>query len=438
MIEWGGYKMNHKKKLFVFCLILIVLFTVSATSASGNVTNVISNDDSMKIVDDDKLADSGYELNAKQNSGDDWSKIKVFVNNYKKSYTYEDTFEINITNDGEPLDDKRIDVELEGDAEVVPFWGTTNSKGCIKFKLADAPAGRYDIHVFIGDHDFYADKTLKIDKSGGVKMSAKKWISTTKSVTVLKVAVKEKRGYYVQDGVVKFKINGKTYNARVNDGIAIKKIKLKKAKNYNYRATFVSKNYITKSATSKVYVKKAKSYYTIKAGKYSIKLPYKKYLKLINAKNHHKNGYVSLKTGKFYYYNAPTYKTVYTKKTKWVYKKVLSYESFYYNDGTYDSYSYSLSKYYRAGWQWYGSYDKSFSDGYESYAKLKKKVTYTVSKQVRNGYKSAKSPIYVMVELLPKDGQIKKGDYIRAWTAGGGEMGKRLAFNKIDFYTYSP
>ena len=54
----------------------------------------------MKIVDDDKLADSGYELNAKQNSGDDWSKIKVFVNNYKKSYTYEDTFEINITNDG--------------------------------------------------------------------------------------------------------------------------------------------------------------------------------------------------------------------------------------------------------------------------------------------------------------------------------------------------
>ena len=392
----------------------------------------------MKIVDDDKLADSGYELNAKQNSGDDWSKIKVFVNNYKKSYTYEDTFEINITNDGEPLDDKRIDVELEGDAEVVPFWGTTNSKGCIKFKLADAPAGRYDIHVFIGDHDFYADKTLKIDKSGGVKMSAKKWISTTKSVTVLKVAVKEKRGYYVQDGVVKFKINGKTYNARVNDGIAIKKIKLKKAKNYNYRATFVSKNYITKSATSKVYVKKAKSYYTIKAGKYSIKLPYKKYLKLINAKNHHKNGYVSLKTGKFYYYNAPTYKTVYTKKTKWVYKKVLSYESFYYNDGTYDSYSYSLSKYYRAGWQWYGSYDKSFSDGYESYAKLKKKVTYTVSKQVRNGYKSAKSPIYVMVELLPKDGQIKKGDYIRAWTAGGGEMGKRLAFNKIDFYTYSP
>ena len=82
MIEWGGYKMNNKKKLFVFCLILIVLFTVSATSASGNVTNVISNDDSMRIVDDDKLADSGYELNAKQNSGDDWSKIKVFVNNY--------------------------------------------------------------------------------------------------------------------------------------------------------------------------------------------------------------------------------------------------------------------------------------------------------------------------------------------------------------------
>ena len=285
--------MNHKKKLFVFCLILIVLFTVSATSASGNVTNVISNDDSMKIVDDDKLADSGYELNAKQNSGDDWSKIKVFVNNYKKSYTYEDMFEINITNNGEALDDKRIDVELEGDAEVVPFWGTTNSKGIFKFKLEDMSLGNYKIHVFIEDTDFYMANTLKINKYD-VKISALNCKGTTDS-SILKAIVKYKNGKRVDFGSVRFKIDGKIYGAKVIEGVAKKKIKLVNAKTYNYKV-YPCSPLVGKTSSSKIVVKQSVAKVTTKNGKTNVVKPL--ILKAIVKKSNGKSineGYVKFK-----------------------------------------------------------------------------------------------------------------------------------------------
>ena len=401
-----------RNKLFLVSMILLVLCTVSVVSANENITDVISNDDFVDesvdeditdVISDDEFVDESVD----EKKDELKYNAKLSVKDVNEQYNYlNNKIKVVIKdNDGKPIKNAKVKAIWDGKFSDTPY---------------DENGGKY-----------YFDASIR--GAGNHKV-----ISTTKTNAVLKVSILDKGGFYVEDGIVNFKINGKTYKAKVYEGAAIKKIKLNKAKNYNYRAIFISKNYKTKSVSSKVYVKKAKKYYTIKAGKYSIKLPYKKYLQLINAKNHHKSGYVSLKTGDFYYYDAPAYKTVKVKKTKWVYKKVLSYESYYYGDGTYDSYSYSLSKYYNAGWQWYGSYDKSFSDGFESYAKLKKKVTYTVSKQVRDGYKSAKSPIYVMVELLPKDALIKKGDYIRAWTAGGGDLGTRLAFSKINFYTYSP
>ena len=180
--------MNHKKKLFVFGLILIVLFTVSATSASGNVTNVISNDDSMKIVDDDKLADSGYELNAKQNSGDDWSKIKVFVNNYKKSYTYDDTFEINITNDGDSASakgyvEKTAKVTLDSDTTLKIYCVDVTSSMSEQYGI---PVGVYVNSVITGGPAAKAgiqqyDVITKVDGEDASTTQKLKAILATKS-----------------------------------------------------------------------------------------------------------------------------------------------------------------------------------------------------------------------------------------------------------------
>lgn len=425
-------------------MILLVLCTVSVVSANENITDVISNDDFVDesvdeditdVISDDEFVDESVD----EKKDELKYNAKLSVKDVNEQYNYlNNKIKVVIKdNDGKPIKNAKVKAIWDGKFSDTPY---DENGGKYYFDASIRGAGNHKVKIMLADSSYSAKPiviNVKLSKAP-VKMKANNWISTTKTNAVLKVSILDKEGFYVGDGIVNFKINGKTYKAKVYEGVAIKKIKLNKAKNYNYRAIFISKNYKTKSVSSKVYVKKAKKYYTIKAGKYSIKLPYKKYLQLINAKNHHKSGYVSLKTGDFYYYDAPAYKTVKVKKTKWVYKKVLSYESYYYGDGTYDSYSYSLSKYYNAGWQWYGSYDKSFSDGFESYAKLKKKVTYTVSKQVRDGYKSAKSPIYVIVELLPKDALIKKGDYIRAWTAGGGDLGTRLAFSKINFYTYSP
>lgn len=131
-----------------------------------------------------------------------------------------------------------------------------------------------------------------------VHLSAQKWISTTKQSATLKVTVKDEYDSPVKEGTVKFTINGKSYNVKVKNGVATKNVKLTKAKTYTYKAVFSSKNYKTKSVSSKVYVKKYKKYYTFKVNKYSGKISYSKYVQLIKAKNNHKYKCVHLVLGK--------------------------------------------------------------------------------------------------------------------------------------------
>ena len=119
----------------------------------------------------------------------------------------------------------------------------------------------------------------------------------------MKATVKDRFDDTVDEGKVIFKVNGKSYSAKVKDGVAVKKIKLSKAKTYNYKAIFSAKNYVTKTASSKIYIKKAKKYYTLKIRNpkikktFKVKLPYKQYVKILNAKNKNKFGYASVNTG---------------------------------------------------------------------------------------------------------------------------------------------
>lgn len=173
------------------------------------------------------------------------------------------------------------------------------------YGYVDAAVGNYKAILKASDifKDSYKIKpaviNVKITKAP-VILTAHKWISTTKNYATLKATVKDESYSPVCVGTVKFSINGKTYSVKVKNGVAVKKVKLTKAKTYTYKATFSSKNYKTKTKSSNVYIKKAKSYYTFKAGKYSCKMSYGKYVKLITAKNNKKYRAFAFVVGKQY------------------------------------------------------------------------------------------------------------------------------------------
>jgi archaellum component FlaF (FlaF/FlaG flagellin family) len=89
----------------------------------------------------------------------------------------------------------------------------------------------------------------------------------------LKATVKS-QGRNVNEGTVKFTINGKTYSVAVKNGVATKSIKLKKVKTYKYTATFVGDNFNTKKVAgkakvnkryaTKIVIKNKKGYYNTK------------------------------------------------------------------------------------------------------------------------------------------------------------------------------
>lgn len=134
------------------------------------------------------------------------------------------------------------------------------------------------------------------------KLTLKKYVTTDSNYAFMKATVKDSHNQKIDGGTVKFKVNGKTYSVKVNNGVAIKKIKLR-AKTYTYKATFTSKNYLTKTVSSKLYIKKTKSYYTLKIRNskiqktFKVSLPYKKYVKLLTAKNNGRFGYAEIDTG---------------------------------------------------------------------------------------------------------------------------------------------
>ena len=165
--------------------------------------------------------------------------------------------------------------------------------------------GNHKVKITLDSLDYSAKPVLinvKITKMP-TKLTLKKYVTTNKQYAVMKATVKDRFDDTVDEGKVIFKVNGKSYSVKVKDGVAVKKIKLNKAKTYSYKATFSAKNYVTKTAYSKLYIKKAKKYYTLKIRNpkikktFKVKLSYKKYVKILNAKNKNKYGYVDVSTG---------------------------------------------------------------------------------------------------------------------------------------------
>lgn len=344
------------------------------------------------------LDDSYYTSNqASFNVSIDKKPIKIISNQISNTYPYA-TLKVQI-NDilGNKVNSGLVVFSINGKTYSA---NVKNGIATTKIKLS---TGTYDCIASFSEDNCYSNNTkfkVVVNKAG-VTLKTYKLISTTKLYFNLKALAKDISGNKIKEGVIKFTINGKTYSANVKNGIATKKIKLKKAKSYKYKATFSSKNYQTKTSSSKVIVKKAKKYYKFKYGKLKGKLSYKQYAKILKAYNNGKYKEITVKTGKYNTYKVPkyTYKKVTYKK--WKYKKVLASEYWSWDSGSeWEDYD-DWQTYTKKGWTWYGtSYDdEDYGDSYYSatYYKLKKKVKVTEKKKVKNGYKKVKYKIKMVV-----------------------------------------
>lgn len=136
---------------------------------------------------------------------------------------------------------------------------STNANGVANI-VPDLPVGKYTLKISPNDDNVTAEtisKTVTIVKTT-TKVTAKK-VTAYKGykITLKAVLSKTKNGKKINEGKVKFKINGKTYTVKVKNGVATKKIKLNKVKTYKYTAQFLGNGNIKKSkaATGKATVK---------------------------------------------------------------------------------------------------------------------------------------------------------------------------------------
>ena len=267
------------KKLVILALIGLMFLSVSVVSASDNVT-----------VEDEILADVNEDYNA-----------EIVAKDYNSYYMSDANVKFDFKSYDGIVEDTRFDIIDNKNNKVI---GAAYYLDGEEYGQIYADVGNYKATIKMWDFIDSAYKVkpvtfnVKITKAP-VKLTASKCISTTKNHATLTATVKDKKGWAVEEGTVKFIVNGKSYTAKVKDGVAKKSVKLTKARIYTYRAIFSSKNYLTKKVSSKVYVKKAKSYYTFKVSKFTGKISYGDYLKLIKAKNSNKYKCIHIKLGKY-------------------------------------------------------------------------------------------------------------------------------------------
>lgn len=406
----------NKKIILILSLICLVFLSISQVSASENLTDSDLAASDMGNCDIESVAED-YSLHYQANDSSDVQAIGVDDSNDSSSDV--------ITLDNRKFADNDVAYE-----NYVYVYSEDKLGLDSPSELSSTSAG--DVSIL---------KATKTTVKRPAYLNAFKWVATTESFTILKVQVLNKDGNLVKEGDVRFGVDGKFYKVKVKGGVATKKLILTRPGAYTYSAYFTSKNFKNAVKHSKAYVKPAKNVYVFKLGKFSAKLNYKQYLDLLKAKNNNYYNYIQVKVSNNYLYKQPVYKSMTVKKTKWVYKEVLSYKSVSSEDWSEtDYYDYPLDKYFDAGWDICGSRSVEADHGhvYAYYTKLKKLVTYTETKWHVASYKTLKCPFYITVETLPKDALIEKGDYINGWIDTGIDMGESGGLKKIDLFTYNP
>ena len=336
---------------------------------------------------------------------------------YSSYYKSGKTININAVNKdtNKPMQAKLKLVFKKSNGKLKTYYVTTNAKGKAKFKV-NLGVGSYKLTISSANSRINFKKvysTVKV-KKGLLKITVPNYSSYYKSGKKLTVKVVNR---YAKKGIaVKLKFVYKKPKAKAkvkyvttnSKGKAKIKIPVGIGK-YKLKVTPATSNYKANKVSKKVTVNK---YVYIKAGKYRGRLTYKQFIALKKAKLNDMNKDYTVKTGKYYVFKQPIYKTVKVKKSKWVYKYKLSSEHWY---GESEYYYPKTPK----GYKWCGSKVVDINSNYwKYYDKYKKKVYYWDTKEVKTGkYKKAKDPIYMTIIVSNGYGQHGKGVFANVWSS---------------------
>ena len=276
--------MFNKKHLLILTLIICVLFSISSVAASNlNETEVIGEDQSNEKIVLETCGDnfteeiiSIPESENVLNSTDDCEIISKEVDNEsdsKLSANYADAYLDSITtkyNSGEML---YLGWSGYFDGYFMVYKGSSlyheeylaGTDEDRHWNLEGMSPGTYTAKLITYNGITLASGKIVIQKSSS-KISVKSFKATAGSKFYCYAYVKDKfTGRNYNGGSVKFKINGKTYKAKLIDGVAVAKIKIpSKIKTFTCTATFSGGSNVYKSSTKfKMTVKKKPTYKTL-------------------------------------------------------------------------------------------------------------------------------------------------------------------------------
>ena len=276
------------KKIILIALLLLAIFTISSVSASENATdeiNCIDNYNGLSLDSHENLQINEHNDSVEQSIENDTavsSKSKETLgatNSSEKLESYPDyAYITGVT--AKWGADKKIyfgwDGSFSGSFKV--FKGET----CIhnevlngydddrEWRTWDLDVGTYTAKLIYYDGKVLDQSTIKIQKSA-VKVSVKSFTATAGTTFKCYAYVTDKYdGANYNGGYVYYKINGKTYKAKLKSGVAILKFKVpSKAKKYTCQAIYNGDSQFNGAKkTFKMTVKKKSTAKTVKNGKY--------------------------------------------------------------------------------------------------------------------------------------------------------------------------
>ena len=420
-------KVLKYKKIMLMAIFFVSLLAVSAVSAADNATIDIVGEE-IREVDDSLSLTSEIEENtiAVQESED-------VLGNSPSSYDYSVTVRDASVKYGSSAS---INIEID------PATGYTNkydfylrvydSNNHLKIeKNYYSTSDGYQITHTISKNQLaagtYTVKAVNYDDNvvmDTAKLVIKKDSTHVKSSTIsAKIGSRVTLKAYVYDssnsrkniaGTVKFKINGKTYSAKVKNGYAVVKNVILPLKSKTYKSTVKfsgNKNYKASSSKFNVKTKASnvvflKKNHSIKIGKYVVKLSSSQYKSLVKAFK--KGGAKSIKI--VTKYNHP-FKYSYLKTVK-KYKTTKASKTIYYD-------YYTVSKNMRAnGWSKVSEYTYTKKNPQNKYGIGLSAYTTAVTKWVKVSYKTAYKTKYYPVNAKISLSKSSKIPAIKVYSHG--------------------